>query len=836
MDRALQVIIPGPGPWGFRLAGGKDFNTPLQISKVTPGGKAAKQNLYPNDIVTSIDGEDTSSMTHLEAQNKIKLATGDLALNIQRTGEARIWKPTTTRIEPQAPNEGPAFKVSLAANKQPSPQNIGSKHNSTARPFGGGGGGGGGGVDSGIGGGISPGKATVVHKQFNSPAGLYSASNIAETFKGQTEGLIAGHLLEGQEDEPQTVSNPGAQSRSFKMLQQHVGEEDEPDAGYRPHTMNSSSAIGKNKDERLSYPCYFKSVQAPVGHQEGMSNGAKPTGMKSVQAPKTSPNAGSKPASTGQLPICVRCQIGIVGPFVNLKGKSLHPDCFVCEACNCSLRNKGYFTVAGKMYCEKDARAKQIEQQQQPPQQSPAPAAPSVTNGQSSMKINLSSAAKPAAQPYSPQQAYQQKPAAQTYSPQPAVQPYSPQQAYQQKPPSFKSPPPVVKPKPKVSSSDAPDPNFVIAQALNQNPDAMKSVCGIQPVFTVQNKVSHQIPWEKESGPTSPRFDDEDLPPPPSPTELQPYDVSSQSNDFPAPPPPPPPPPGPEFTINVAKPMGLQMKRSPPPDVPVYKAPGKKSTPSQVAQQARTVKNTQSPQAYGSSPQAYTPPRQPTPKATGPVLPTVPVFNPSQSRMPSAPTAPFSTVPRPSNPGVPKVTPTGTRTPTCEGCGQIIRGPFVSAVGKNWHPDHFVCVHCHEPLQKIGFVEEKGKMYCEKDYSTLYAPKCSKCLQSVVGKCVNALGGQFHPACFVCFHCNKPIEESGFHTNEGKVYCTADHTALFSVMCASCEFAIEPGDEWLEALSASWHSNCFNCNACQINLEGHGFYAKNGKPYCPQHA
>ncbi|XP_071953948.1 PDZ and LIM domain protein 5-like isoform X4 [Antedon mediterranea] len=818
MDRALQVIIPGPGPWGFRLAGGKDFNTPLQISKVTPGGKAAKQNLYPNDIVTSIDGEDTSSMTHLEAQNKIKLATGDLALNIQRTGEARIWKPTTTRIEPQAPNEGPAFKVSLAANKQPSPQNIGSKHNSTARPFGGGGGGGGGGVDSGIGGGISPGKATVVHKQFNSPAGLYSASNIAETFKGQTEGLIAGHLLEGQEDEPQTVSNPGAQSRSFKMLQQHVGEEDEPDAG----------------------------------HQEGMSNGAKPTGMKSVQAPKTSPNAGSKPASTGQLPICVRCQIGIVGPFVNLKGKSLHPDCFVCEACNCSLRNKGYFTVAGKMYCEKDARAKQIEQQQQPPQQSPAPAAPSVTNGQSSMKINLSSAAKPAAQPYSPQQAYQQKPAAQTYSPQPAVQPYSPQQAYQQKPPSFKSPPPVVKPKPKVSSSDAPDPNFVIAQALNQNPDAMKSVCGIQPVFTVQNKVSHQIPWEKESGPTSPRFDDEDLPPPPSPTELQPYDVSSQSNDFPAPPPPPPPPPGPEFTINVAKPMGLQMKRSPPPDVPVYKAPGedqperikvmflpdngKKSTPSQVAQQARTVKNTQSPQAYGSSPQAYTPPRQPTPKATGPVLPTVPVFNPSQSRMPSAPTAPFSTVPRPSNPGVPKVTPTGTRTPTCEGCGQIIRGPFVSAVGKNWHPDHFVCVHCHEPLQKIGFVEEKGKMYCEKDYSTLYAPKCSKCLQSVVGKCVNALGGQFHPACFVCFHCNKPIEESGFHTNEGKVYCTADHTALFSVMCASCEFAIEPGDEWLEALSASWHSNCFNCNACQINLEGHGFYAKNGKPYCPQHA
>ncbi|XP_033114226.1 PDZ and LIM domain protein 7-like isoform X10 [Anneissia japonica] len=652
MDRALQVTIQGPGPWGFRLAGGKDFNTPLQISKVTPGGKAAKQNLYPNDIVTAIDGQDTSSMTHLEAQNKIKAASGNLMLNIQRTGEARVWKPTTTRIEPQGVSDGPSFKVSLAANKQES-QNIGSKHNVTARPFGAG--------DA-----VSPGTATVVHKQFNSPAGLYSASNIAETFKGQTEGLIAGHMLEGEE-EPQAVSNPGAQSRSFKMLQQHIGDE----------------------------------VDGP----SGMTNGAKPAGMKSVKAPTTNPNAGSKPASSGQLPICFRCQIGIVGPFVNLKGKSLHPDCFVCEACNCSLRNKGYFTVAGKMYCEQDAKAKQIEQQQQ--KQSPAPAqvAPkSVSNGQGSMKINLSSAAKPA----------------------PPVQSYSPQQP----------------------------------QTFSQKP----------------------------------------------PSEDQPERI---------------------------KVMFL-------PDS------GKKSTPSQIAQQSRMAKNAQpkafspSPQAYTPSPQAYTPPRQANPpQAPGdPVLPTVPVFRPSQPKAPSGPAAPapFSTVPRPANPGVPKATPAGTRTPTCEGCGQIIRGPFVSAVGKNWHPEHFVCAHCHEPLQNIGFVEEKGKIYCEKDYTNLYAPKCSKCMKSVAGKCVNALGGQFHPECFVCFHCNQPISGNSFHTNEGKVYCTADYNALFSTTCASCMFAIEPGDEWLEALGTSWHSNCFNCNACQVNLEGHGFYAKNGKPYCPQHA
>ncbi|MEQ2238901.1 hypothetical protein ILYODFUR_038100 [Ilyodon furcidens] len=28
------VTLPGPGPWGFRLQGGKDFNMPLTISRV----------------------------------------------------------------------------------------------------------------------------------------------------------------------------------------------------------------------------------------------------------------------------------------------------------------------------------------------------------------------------------------------------------------------------------------------------------------------------------------------------------------------------------------------------------------------------------------------------------------------------------------------------------------------------------------------------------------------------------------------------------------------------------------------------------------------------------
>ena len=61
------------------------------------------------------------------------------------------------------------------------------------------------------------------------------------------------------------------------------------------------------------------------------------------------------------------------------------------------------------------------------------------------------------------------------------------------------------------------------------------------------------------------------------------------------------------------------------------------------------------------------------------------------------------------------------------------RGTFVEAFGQNWHPEHFVCAHCHENLQGKGVIEDKGKIYCEDDYMRLYAPKCSKCMKSITG-------------------------------------------------------------------------------------------------------
>lgn len=57
----------------------------------------------------------------------------------------------------------------------------------------------------------------------------------------------------------------------------------------------------------------------------------------------------------------------------------------------------------------------------------------------------------------------------------------------------------------------------------------------------------------------------------------------------------------------------------------------------------------------------------------------------------------------------------------------------MSAIGKAWHPHHFVCDGCGESLQNQGFIEEGGKLYCEKDFNQFFAPHCDTCKQPISG-------------------------------------------------------------------------------------------------------
>ena len=54
------------------------------------------------------------------------------------------------------------------------------------------------------------------------------------------------------------------------------------------------------------------------------------------------------------------------------------------------------------------------------------------------------------------------------------------------------------------------------------------------------------------------------------------------------------------------------------------------------------------------------------------------------------------------------------------------------AMGKPWHPECFRCTVCVKPLTPETFKEYDGKPYCEKDYNNLFAPKCAGCKGPIV--------------------------------------------------------------------------------------------------------
>ncbi|KAM6269431.1 PDZ and LIM domain protein 5 isoform 10-T12 [Porphyrio hochstetteri] len=180
--------------------------------------------------------------------------------------------------------------------------------------------------------------------------------------------------------------------------------------------------------------------------------------------------------------------------------------------------------------------------------------------------------------------------------------------------------------------------------------------------------------------------------------------------------------------------------------------------------------------------------------------------------------------------------PAGKRTPMCANCNQVIRGPFLLALGKSWHPEEFNCAHCKTSMAYIGFVEEKGALYCEVCYEKFFAPECSKCQRKILGEVINALKQTWHVSCFVCVACHNPIRNNVFHLEDGDPYCETDYYALFGTMCHGCEFPIEAGDRFLEALGHTWHDTCFVCSVCSDSLEGQTFFSKKDKPLCKKHA
>ncbi|XP_071762814.1 PDZ and LIM domain protein 4 [Centroberyx gerrardi] len=356
------VTLKGPSPWGFRLVGGRDFSTPLTISRVTPGSKAALGDLCPGDTILAINGDSTDNMTHMEAQNRIKTCTQQLTLNISRSGSGdRVWSPTVSEdgktspyMEPDSQNFRPitsgyggySRKPSYTPEPQlppqaPQPTHLNNGH-SNSRPNNGHSYGYGNGNGTGTGTGTGTG-----HAQYNNPAGLYAqnGSNGDRSLPSKMGGLSlsATHSPEPPMHSPVGRNGTGngfdTQSDVYKMLQDY--------------------------EEPVSEPKQSGSFKYLQGILEAEDGGVSPTErMRSLKSPVRSPipKLGSpilSPMSGLQkLPQCTRCCNGIVGTIVKARDKLYHPECFMCDDCGVNLKQRGYFFIEDNLYCETHAKAR----------------------------------------------------------------------------------------------------------------------------------------------------------------------------------------------------------------------------------------------------------------------------------------------------------------------------------------------------------------------------------------------------------------------------------------------------------------------------------------------
>ncbi|XP_059496241.1 LIM domain-binding protein 3 isoform X8 [Stegostoma tigrinum] len=168
-----NVSLNGPAPWGFRLQGGKDFNMPLTISRISPGSKAAQANISQGDTIVAIDGVSTEGMTHLDCQNKIKAATYSLNLTLQKSRRPGPVPTATLRMDspmPVIPHQKIVNTTSNEYTDHFNPNILKDSVLSTHKPI----------EVRGPGG-----KATIIHAQYNTPISMYSQDAIMDAIAGQ---------------------------------------------------------------------------------------------------------------------------------------------------------------------------------------------------------------------------------------------------------------------------------------------------------------------------------------------------------------------------------------------------------------------------------------------------------------------------------------------------------------------------------------------------------------------------------------------------------------------------------------------------------------------------
>jgi len=109
----------------------------------------------------------------------------------------------------------------------------------------------------------------------------------------------------------------------------------------------------------------------------------------------------------------------------------------------------------------------------------------------------------------------------------------------------------------------------------------------------------------------------------------------------------------------------------------------------------------------------------------------------------------------------------------CKACGKPIWGNALIALNAAWHPEHFLCAACHQPIGGMVFHVHEGRPYHPACLTQYVLPRCVFCGKPLIGEfLVDQWGNQYckehqgqYPPCAYCGRLVPPEmqEEYGQH-------------------------------------------------------------------------
>ncbi|KAG9465511.1 hypothetical protein GDO78_018171 [Eleutherodactylus coqui] len=164
----------------------------------------------------------------------------------------------------------------------------------------------------------------------------------------------------------------------------------------------------------------------------------------------------------------------------------------------------------------------------------------------------------------------------------------------------------------------------------------------------------------------------------------------------------------------------------------------------------------------------------------------------------------------------------------CKLCGQgLSRTETVVRAGEYlYHVHCFTCSKCDQQLQGQQYYECEGRPLCEDCYQdTLEC--CAVCEKKITERLLKAMGKSYHPECFTCAVCSRPLQGEPFIVDQNSLpHCVADYHRKYAPRCSVCgePIAPEPGrDETVRvvALEKNFHMMCYKCEdcACPLSIE-----------------